>query len=172
MLFQTPADKANDSATAGQENRDAGRRTPQTLRTSGQRRWDLCLGCHYWEADDFNRRQKPVARSRHRLDEARLAAVVAQRLAHQRDGPGQSVVSHAGVVPHAVQQFLLGNQAARILHQVQQQPERLRLQRDRNAVLSEPQLGVVDLEGCKAVNQDRCLLPRSPGVGDVMATIL
>ena len=66
-----------------------------------------------------------------RADQALLLAAVADRLAHRIDVTGQGRFGDDPPTPHRIQQIILADDALAVLHQVEQQVEDLRPDRNR-----------------------------------------
>ena len=93
-----------------------------------------------------NRRNEPVAAPRRRLDVARLARVVAQRLAQLVHHVLQRRFVDVAVAPHRIEQRVLGYQLARAARQLAQHLEGARRHVDGLAVAAQQSLRFVDAE--------------------------
>ena len=100
--------------------------------------------------DDLDVGDEAVAGGWDCLDEAGLAAVVVEGLAEQADGAGEGAFGDGGIGPDGVEEFLLADEAAAVLDEVEEQAESLGLKGDGRAVRNEAEGGVVGLKAIEA----------------------
>lgn len=101
--------------------------------------------------DAFDRRDEAVAAPRDRLDEPRIARLVAECLAQLRNRLGKCVFGDVGVGPERVEQLLFGDERARRVEQMQQEIQQLRRQLHDGIVTMDAVARAIDEERAEAV---------------------
>ena len=71
---------------------------------------------------------EPVPLSGYRFDVACVLGIVAERLAQQRDDPGQGIIGYGSILPHRLKKFVLGYDPLAIFNKIDQNSDRLRFQ--------------------------------------------
>ncbi len=104
------------------------------------------------------------------FDEAGLTGVVVKGFAEEADGTGESAFRYRGVGPDGVEKFLLADEAASVLDEVEEQAEGLRLDGDGRAVCNESEGSVVGLEAIEA--EDHRGAPLAPGRKVLLVSII
>jgi len=99
-----------------------------------------------------------IAATVERLDEARLAGVVAERLAEVADRHAQDGVDDVRIRPQRVEQRVLGHELARAREQVLEQAKRVARQLD--APVTQPEALVDPIEAWKRARGGRHRWPR------------
>jgi hypothetical protein len=104
------------------------------------------------QVDHFDRRDEPVAAPRQRLDEQRVACVVAQRIANLAHALVESLVGlDRAVAPQLGLELLARAQLASTLDEERKKSERLGLQRDLVAAAGQARRRRVEHEEAEAV---------------------
>jgi hypothetical protein len=102
---------------------------------------------------NLHRTDEPVSCRGNGLDEARLVGVVFEHMAKKRDSAGQGAFGDDGISPHGIEQFILGDQMARMVEEVNQHPIGLGFEHERFARPGHAPLSLPDLDVIKPENR-------------------
>jgi hypothetical protein len=124
-------------------------RTPHETGAAWRRRDVLAFGC-----DHLDRRDQPEAAPAPGLDDARLAAIIAQHPAQVAQRAGEGSLADGDVRPHGGHQFGLRNHAVAVFDQGTKQSERLGLDRDRFTIAEQARGGADDFPASESEPND------------------
>lgn len=151
------AGQQQDAAAARERGVEALRETRSQLVAAhvGAALTVLCSGCRRVSGEHSHRRSEAVAASCDSQDRGRIGAAISDREPCETDRAIQRALGDERFGPYALEQFVLGHCAVARAHQVEQQGERLRLERDPRAVASQLPEPIVQLEVPECEDQAR-----------------
>jgi len=107
---------------------------------------------HQW----LDRRDEPIAAPGDGLDVGRLRRIIAERLAQLGDGLGQRIVGHRNVGPQRREQLVLTNERRLPGHEVEQEVDDFRRERDDFSTAQQAVRAGVDGERAEAIRRNHC----------------